>query len=149
MRMSLGITLLSLTLLGAYGCERNAAPTGTPTNTGNTSNPASVDMAPASAVRPNNTAINRRDANSGGPVTPVNQGEGATDIRITADIRKAVMDDGSLSTNAHNVKIITNNGAVTLRGVVENDAEKSKVEDKAKAVGGVTNVDDQLEIKKP
>ena len=59
------------------------------------------------------------------------------------------MDDKALSTNAHNAKIVTDKGAVTLRGVVESAAEKDSVETKAKAVAGVASVDNQLEIKNP
>ena len=60
---------------------------------------------------PDNTGINKRDQNTG-TVTPVDQSESAADIKITADIRRSVMDDNSLSTNAHNVKIITGKGGV-------------------------------------
>jgi osmotically-inducible protein OsmY len=98
---------------------------------------------------PDNTAMNKRDQNTG-TVTPVDQSEAAGDVKITADIRKAVMDDNSLSTNAHNVKIITGKGGVvTLRGVVNSAAEKDSVETKAKTVAGVASVDNQLEVKNP
>jgi hyperosmotically inducible protein len=56
------------------------------------------------------------------------------------------VDDKSLSTNAHNVKIITSNGVVTLRGPVKTAAEKKAIEDKAKQVAGVTKVENLLEI---
>ncbi len=58
------------------------------------------------------------------------------------------MGDSTLSFDAKNVKIITQGGKVTLRGPVKRDAEKSSIEAKAKAVSGVTSVDDQLEVKK-
>jgi len=98
---------------------------------------------------PDNTAVNKRDQNNAN-VTPGDQSNDAGDIKITADIRRAVMEDNSLSTNAHNAKIITaKGGIVTLRGVVDNAAEKDAVESKAKAVAGVSRVDNQLEVKKP
>jgi osmotically-inducible protein OsmY len=57
-----------------------------------------------------------------------------------------VVGDKSLSTNAHNLKIITSNGTVTLRGPVKSTEEKAAVETKAKQVAGVTGVDNQLEV---
>jgi len=80
-------------------------------------------------------------------VTPFDQGEDATDVRITADIRRSIMTDKSMSMDAQNVKIITNNGVTTLRGQVDSDAEKQAIEAKAKTVNGVVRVDDQLEVK--
>src|SRR5688572_23507801 len=77
-----------------------------------------------------------------------NQSESEEDIRISAAIRKSVTDDKSLSVNAHNVKITTSNGIVTLRGPVKSDMEKSSIEAKAKAVAGVTRVDNLLEVEK-
>lgn len=92
-----------------------------------------------------NTRTNDRDRH--GALTPMDQG-GGKDRDITAAIRRAVMADGSLSFNAKNVKIITINGKVTLRGPVKSDAERSTIEAKAKAAPGVGEVDNQLEVKK-
>jgi hyperosmotically inducible protein len=100
------------------------------------------------ATQPDNTAMNKVDRNSA-TTTPVDQGENSADVKITAEIRRAIMDDKSLSTNAQNAKIVTNKGAVTLRGVVASSGEKDSVETKAKSVAGVTSVDNQLEIKNP
>jgi len=80
-------------------------------------------------------------------VTPFDQGEDASDVRITADIRRSIMTDKSMSMDAQNAKIITNNGVTTLRGQVDSEAEKQAIEAKAKAVNGVVRVDDQLEVK--
>ena len=66
---------------------------------------------------------------------------------MTADIRKMVVDDGSLSIMAKNVKIITIEGVVTLRGPVETEEEKAAVESHAKQAGAKT-ITNQLEIKK-
>lgn len=99
------------------------------------------DVPPAA----DNTARNERDAD-GGTVTPFDQGQSGPDIEITAQIRRAVLEDQALSANADNVKIITSGGMVTLRGPVASEAEKAAVEAKAKAVAGVTDVVNQLEI---
>ena len=69
-----------------------------------------------------------------------------SDRAITQKIRKAVVEDKSLSTYAHNIKIITQDGKVTLRGPVRSDDEKSNLQAKAGAVAGEANVANQLEI---
>jgi len=79
-------------------------------------------------------------------LTATKQGEGAADLSMTQNIRQAVMNDGSLSTTAKNVTIITLNGKVTLRGTVKTAEEKQTIDTLAqRAAGGP--VDDQLEIK--
>jgi osmotically-inducible protein OsmY len=98
-----------------------------------------------SANAPDNTARNERDQNEA-TKTPVDQNENASDLEISANVRKAIVADDSLSTNAHNVKIITNGGVVTLRGPVNSAQEKTTVEMKAKQVAGVTRVESQLEV---
>lgn len=71
------------------------------------------------------------------------------DRAITQKIRKAIHEDTTLSTYAHNVKIITQDGKVTLRGPVRSEDEKSNIEAKAVAVAGQGNVTNQLEIAPP
>ena len=78
--------------------------------------------------------------------TPGDQSNSKSDMAITQEVRKAVVADKALSTNAHNVKIITQNGVVTLRGPVKSPEEKAMIAAKAKQVAGVKNVDNQLEI---
>jgi|SRR5208282_2162391 len=68
------------------------------------------------------------------------------DRAITQKIRKSIHQDTSLSTYAHNVKIITQDGKVTLRGPVRSEDEKTNIEAKAVAVAGQGNVTDQLEV---
>lgn len=68
------------------------------------------------------------------------------DRATTQKIRQAIHQDKSLSTYAHNVKIITQNGMVTLRGPVRSDDEKSNIEAKAVTVAGQGNVTNQLEV---
>src|SRR5262245_53616897 len=93
-----------------------------------------------------NTARNVRDKDANVP-TPMDQGGSEADRTITEHVRKAVVDDDALSTNAHNVKIITQNGVVTLRGPVNTATEKATVVAMARSTPGVTRVDDQLEVK--
>lgn len=78
--------------------------------------------------------------------TPGDQSNSKSDMAITQEVRKAVVADKALSTNAHNVKIITKNGVVTLRGPVKSPEEKDTIAATAKQVAGVKNVDNQLEI---
>jgi hyperosmotically inducible protein len=71
------------------------------------------------------------------------------DRAITQKIRKAIHDDSALSTYAHNIKIITQDGKVTLRGPVRSEEEKANIEAKAVAVAGQGNVTNQLEVAPP
>jgi osmotically-inducible protein OsmY len=87
--------------------------------------------------------VRDQDANR---VTPQDQSNTKTDLRITQAVRKAVVADKNLSTSAHNVKIITRKGVVTLRGPVTSAAERTTIEAKASRVAGVTHVDNQLEV---
>ena len=82
----------------------------------------------------------------GAHVTAFDQGNSEADRNITASVRKLLVDDDSLSMNAHNVKIITVGGVVTLRGPVDSAAEKGAIETKAKSVAGVASVHSQLEV---
>jgi hyperosmotically inducible protein len=107
---------------------------------------ASMLATPAIAAdQADNSGKNVRDR-GGETVTPMDQGGSATDREVTANIRKAIVDDDSLSTNAHNVKVITIDGVVTLRGPVKSSAEKVAVAAKAEKVAGVKHVDNKLEI---
>lgn len=124
------------------------APDNKPAMTGTRPNvvasPPPVTTPPATA--PDNTKVNQRDTSSGA-LTPMDQGNGETDLRITQQIRQAVMADKSLSFTAKNVKIITTNGSVTLRGPVNTAAERSAIEAAARKVAGA-QVDNQIEVKK-
>ena len=102
------------------------------------------DSQPA-AKEADNTGVNKRDR-AESAVTPTDQKENETDLRITQDVRKAIVDDGALSFDAKNVKIVTSGAVVTLRGPVKDAAEKNAIEAKAKQVAGVTRVDNQLEL---
>lgn len=95
-----------------------------------------------------NTERNVRDK-YGTTLTPEDQQENQSDIKITAEIRKAAVEDESLSVNAENIKIITRDGIVTLRGPVESEAESMKLKQLAAQIPGVVQVYNQLEIKAP
>src|SRR5688572_13489566 len=97
------------------------------------------------AVEPDNSGRNVRDRNDQNK-TAGDQSESEADRTISQNIRAAITADDSLSTNGKNVKIITNDGTVTLRGPVKSDKEKTDIEAKAKQVAGVKKVDNQLEI---
>ncbi|MBA2744329.1 MAG: BON domain-containing protein [Chthoniobacterales bacterium] len=93
-----------------------------------------------------NTGRNARDR-SGETKTSGDQSESSDDIKTTAAIRRAVVGDSSLSMTAKNVKIITANGMVTLRGPVKTAAEKTKIEQLAKKNAGEAKIENQLEVK--
>jgi hyperosmotically inducible periplasmic protein len=93
-----------------------------------------------------NTKINQRDQNANEP-TADQQKDNRSDRDITQQIRKAIVKDKSLSTYAHNVKIITQNGQVTLKGPVRSDDEKQAVEAKASEIAGEGKVTSELDIK--
>jgi len=97
------------------------------------------------ATRPDNTGVNERDSN-GNTKTPIDQDETSSDVQITADIRKQILATEGMSVNARNAKIITSKGRVTLRGPVNDDAEKAKVEKIAAGVAGAGNVTSELEV---
>jgi hyperosmotically inducible protein len=97
------------------------------------------------AQEPDNTKTNKRDRDSGS-VTADNQKMNKVDRELAQKIRKTVYDDKSLSTYGHNVKIIVQDGVVTLKGPVRTEAEKATIEQKATAVAGVTKVNNMLEI---
>jgi hyperosmotically inducible periplasmic protein len=82
------------------------------------------------------------------PPTASDQSENEADRKITQQIRQAVTKDDSLSTSAQNVKIITQDGKVTLRGTVKSDSEKQKIGEMAKKASGVKNVENLLTVSK-
>lgn len=93
-----------------------------------------------------NTRVNKEDRSSAA-VTADQQKNDHNDRYLTQQIRKAVMADKTLSTYAHNVKVVSQNGNVTLKGPVRSDEEKKTVIAKAEQIAGAGNVTDQLSIK--
>ena len=140
-------------LCGVFaGCNDSSPPV-----TGqNTTNPSSTTVTADRPAPPDertttsdpvdrsNTGVNARDRD-GIDKTPIDQNENKTDINITAAIRKQVVDT-EMSVDAQNVKIITQDGRVTLRGPVETEQEKQRIDDMAKSVAGADKVDNQLEV---
>jgi hyperosmotically inducible protein len=127
------VLLLSLALLALGGYAGTAYSTaGTP--------------APSAQTAPDNTGRNVRDR-GGATMTPGDQSESEADRTVTQQIRRAVVADDSLSTMAKNVKIITTDGVVTLRGPVQSAHEKEAIETKARQFAGINQVDNQLEVK--
>jgi len=97
-------------------------------------------------VDANNTATNQRDR-SGETKTSGDQSNTSADLHITQAIRRGLMKDDNLSSDAKNIKVITANGQVTLRGPVNNAREKTKVEQIAKSAAGGAQIVDQLDVK--
>jgi len=98
-------------------------------------------------VKPDNTKVNKKDRNSGEP-TADQQKMNKADRETSAQIRKSIMADKSLSTYAHNIKVISQDGVVTLKGPVHSDDEKKAIVAKAVEVAGSADkVNDQLTVK--
>lgn len=104
--------------------------------------PTSQQAAPAA----DNTKMNQRDRSMDKP-TAEQQKENRSDRELTKEIRQSIMKDKSLSTYAHNVKIIAQNGQVTLKGPVRSEDEKRAIEAKAAEVAGQDKVSSELNIK--
>jgi hyperosmotically inducible periplasmic protein len=97
--------------------------------------------------KPDNTSVNKRDRDAGQP-TADQQKNNQTDRELTKNIRRSIMADKSLSSYAHNIKIISQNGTVTLKGPVKSEDEKQAVIAKAVAVvGSADKVTDQVSVK--
>ena len=98
-------------------------------------------------VKPDNTKVNQRDK-SPGEATADQQKMNATDRALTAKIRKAVIADKRLSTYAHNIKIISQDGTVTLKGPVRSDDEVNSIMAKAtEGAGSPDKVVNQMSVK--
>jgi sporulation protein YlmC with PRC-barrel domain len=97
------------------------------------------------ANAPDNTAQNVRDRNDSA-LTPLSQGTSAADVETTREIRKQIEAADGFSVDARNVKVITINGRVTLRGPVNTDDEKRQIADIANKVASNGNVDNQLQV---
>jgi osmotically-inducible protein OsmY len=97
-------------------------------------------------TNPDNTATNERDR-SGETQTSGDQSNSSADLKITQAIRQALMKDGELSSTAKNIKIITANGQVTLRGPVKTAQEKSKIDQLARSAASGAKIENQLDVK--
>lgn len=139
----------------AAGCSTGSSPVSTakpsaaPPVTVTANRPVLVEQQHTAnqSPAPTNTGVNVRDRDSSAK-TSFDQNENQADINVTANIRKRLVDT-KMSVNAQNVKIVTQNGKVTLRGPVETDDEKQRIEELATAVAGRGNVENQLEVNNP
>lgn len=120
--------LLSGLLLASFALAQQSEP--------DTSNPVPSD----------NTKVNQRDRYQA-QVTADQQKENKSDRELARQIRRAIVKDKSLSSYAHNIKVISQNGTVTLKGPVRSEEEKQAIETKAKEVAGSTaTVNNQIEV---
>jgi len=99
----------------------------------------------AQTTSPDNTKVNKADRNQR-KATAGQQKENRPDLEITQKIRRAITSDKALSTYAKNIKVITQNGEVTLRGPVRSEEDKSAVEAKASDVVGAAHVKNELQV---
>ena len=110
---------------------------------------AQQDQAPSAdttAAAPDNTKVNKRDRNQAEP-TADQQKDNKSDRELTRQIRRAIVKDKSLSTYAHNIKVITQNGMVTLKGPVKTEEDKQAIAAKAAEVaGGPDKIQNQIEV---
>ncbi len=106
---------------------------------------AQTDSTPMQERPADNTKVNERDRNKAEP-TADQQKENTSDRETARQIRRALVKDKDLSTYAHNVKVIVQNGAVTLKGPVRSDDEKRAVEAKAAEVAGADKVTSELQV---
>jgi hypothetical protein len=150
MRSHVSLWTLALAALALAACDRpigdraarEDAETQTLARADRTTEPGYAGEQPPDA---DDTGVNTRDAD-GGTVTPMDQSNEARDLEVTRQIRDAITSSDSLSTDAQNVKIVTDDGVVVLRGPVESEQEKSLIVSIAMRTPGVSRVDDQLEI---
>ena len=109
--------------------------------------PAVAQDRPANEqAQPDNTKVNKRDRAKQEP-TADQQKENATDRDLARKILRAIVKDKSLSTYAHNVKVIAENGTVTLKGPVHTDREKTAIEAKAAEIAGPDHVKNEISVK--
>ena len=94
---------------------------------------------------PDNTKINQRDRNKSEP-TADQQKDNRSDRELARQIRRAIVKDKSLSTYAHNIKVIAQDGMVTLKGPVNTQEEKQAIEAKASAIAGQGKITNEIEV---
>lgn len=136
--MKMQLLAAVLGVVGLAACDKDSTAPSSSAPPGDTRNP------PAAQTLPDNTGINTRDR-AADAITAGVQGQGKSDVDMTANIRKRVMAT-QLSMNAKNCKIVTQDGKVTLRGPVKDQSEKDDIGRIAVDVAGVDKVDNLLEI---
>jgi len=141
------IPFIAITVLLAGCGDDYTTPTATKgTNTAPMEN-SRTDQ-PSGPVNVDNSGVNKRD-NNDSSLTPGDQGGSESDRSITAAIRKAVVAEKDFSIKAQNVKIITVESRVTLRGPVDLPYERDRIGELANGVTGVQAVDNQVEVVQP
>ena len=100
----------------------------------------------AAGQAPDNTQTNKRDRNDGTATADKQQKMGKTDTELVKNIRQSVYANKNFSTYAHNVKIVAQNGRVTLRGPVRTQEERDEIQRMAESVAGTGHVTNQLEV---
>jgi lipid-binding SYLF domain-containing protein len=131
---------------------KGAPPAVVPAKSHQPSNSKSDQATMAAATPSSNTApaaddtAKNQSAQAASAPMADQQGNGKTDLQLTASIRRSIVSDASLSTYAHNVKIVVQNGVATLKGPVRTQDEKAAIEAKAAAVVGQEHVVDQMEV---
>jgi hyperosmotically inducible protein len=106
---------------------------------------AQQDSSSSQGVPADNTKVNQRDRDQSVP-TADQQKNNTSDQEIAQQIRKNIVKDKSLSTYAHNVKVVVQNGSVTLKGPVRSEDEKKAIESKAAEVAGADKVTNEIEV---
>jgi len=96
-------------------------------------------------TKADNTKVNKQDRDKNA-TTADQQKNNKSDRELTREIRKAITSDKSLSTYAHNVKVVSQHGSVTLRGPVRSEDEKKAIEQKAVEVAGAANVKNEITV---
>jgi len=104
-----------------------------------------VNTSTDNSVKPDNSRRNQRER-AEQEKTPINQNENKADLEISRKIRQSILDDKNLSTYAHNIKIITQDGIVNLKGPVRSQEEKRNVEARAVDIAGRDKVKSQIEV---
>lgn len=137
-------TIPLVLLLLAAACERDVSKPEPTAPSAASGTAAAGDRAAASAPA-DNTDKNERDQHVAA-LTPGDQGGSEADRTVTQRVRQGVVASDALSVNGKNVKIITQDGVVTLRGPVKTDKEKADIAAIARSVAGVKSVDNQLEV---
>src|ERR1700732_4698479 len=130
--------IILLPIFGAIGLvysSQGQQPTATPRD------PAAANSTEADNTKRNSTEQNKNTD------TAEKQSNSKDDLALTQKIRQAVVNDGSLSLNARNVKIIARDGKITLQGPVDSQHEKDTIATKAREIAGKDKVEDQLEVK--
>lgn len=107
-----------------------------------------VNPDPQPATQTTTTELNQRDADGARPL-PTDQSNDSADLQLLAELRQRITAQDNLSVSAQNIKILTRQGKVQLRGPVASPAEKSTIEQLVRATPGVTEVQNSLDISQP